>query len=236
MPQPSKGKASSKKKDEYFDEEEHMYFENLRKKIKSYEVEENEKIKKRKTKPTPAPDANTPAEPVKEEPAKDEGVSFNAATSLLVLEAMEELVRNVRESSTKRDLDEVISTVDQIATKQEASQLILENVKHDLEADVKGLTTDIVAETSALKGEISRLDTILNSIRGQVGDINERHEKQGQGLHTLSGDVTNAISSESSSSHRLLWGIMIVQMVLAAGFVIFKQYSDGKAKTKTNFY
>jgi hypothetical protein len=237
MPQPSKKKPPSRKKQVY-DEEEHMYFENLRKKLKNYETEENDKIKKRKKKdPKPVKEEATDKtdktdkeEPKKEEPVKDEGVSFSAQTSMLVLEAMEELVRNVRESSTKGDMDDIIKTVDEVATKQEASQLILENVKRDLETDVKSLTNEIILETSQLKKEISRLDTVLNTINVQVGDLKTKHDKQGRGLHTLTGDVRLAIASESSSSHKLLWGLMIVQMILAAAFVIYKQYTDNKTK------
>jgi mannose-binding lectin 1 len=194
------------------DEEEHKFFENLREKLKHFGFDDSEDGAKK-----PDSKAVTP-----------DDASFSTQTGLLILEALEEVARTVKSSSTKNDISQIIDRVRNVAAKQEQVQHSMQDMKEHLSSEVHSMLTELKTETNTLQREIRRLDSILYGINVQVDDLNAKQQLLGSSLENQLPEVRETIRKESSFGFWTFFAFF--QIIFGVAVMYWKKYREVKSQ------
>lgn len=119
------------------DADEHAFFESLREKLKKFGIDDDSlKEQQQQKTETPAPTAttSTPNQQQQQQQQHDDGLGQK--TGLLVLEALEEVARTVKASSTKADINNIIDRVNDISNRQANVQTSLTELRDGIKQEV----------------------------------------------------------------------------------------------------
>nr|CAG4712260.1 unnamed protein product [Naegleria fowleri] len=154
-------------------------------------------------------------------------VTFNMQTGLLILEALEEVARTIKKSSTKSDIINILEFVSEVSKKQEEVQRKFTEFSEDTKKDVAVTLAELKRDTDTLNSQLRRLDSLITNIYNDVGNIQRSH-----------GDIQQGISKQSESLGEMQrfsngWLLVIFiffQIVFAIGFIYYKKFQESKTK------
>ncbi|KAG2392413.1 hypothetical protein C9374_012665 [Naegleria lovaniensis] len=154
-------------------------------------------------------------------------VTFNMQTGLLILEALEEVARTIKKSSTKSDIINILEFVSEVSKKQEEVQRKFTEFSEDTKKDVAVTLAELKRDTDTLNSQLRRLDSLITNIYNDVGNIQRSH-----------GDIQQGISKQSESLGEMQrfsngWLLVIFiffQIVFAIGFIYYRKFQESKSK------
>jgi hypothetical protein len=201
---------------DFSDSSEHEFFEGLREKMKHFHEDESNKQQK-KADPSKSTSTNS----------LNEELSINTQTNLLILEALEEVARTVKRSSTKDDINNIIAQVTAIISKQQSVQTELLELKDNIKREFSSMMNEFSKGAQSLRNDINKLEKYINSLNTQMGDLST---KQGQFHHGLEQHRTQLQETIKSSTSYGFWLFFILfQTAFVVGFIYYKKYAEIKS-------
>jgi archaellum component FlaC len=153
---------------------------------------------------------------------------FNVATqtSLLILEALEEVTQVVRKSSTKEDISHVIAQINDMVGRQQSAQSDLAAMKDNIRGEFKKMLDGLASEGKNLHRNIEKLEKVMSSLTGQVSVLQSK-QAEIHGAIGVHGESLKATIREKNSYTP--WIIFLLcQVVLAAGWIYYQKIKDTK--------
>ncbi|KAL9644953.1 hypothetical protein ABK040_004446 [Willaertia magna] len=213
---------NKKENKEQVDEEERKFFEQLKEKMKHPSDEEKPNKQNQ-----PQQQQNTQQPAVQE---RDGTITFNSQTGLLILEALEEVAKSVKKSSTKNDIINILEFVNEVSKKQEQVQQQFQHFSDNVKRDVNQMLDDLKRDTEALNVQLRRLDSLLTNVYNDVGEIQKTHGDIRQGISQQSQTIGEIQKSSGSGVGTWLIVFILFQVAFAAGFIYYKKYQETKSK------
>ncbi|EFC41479.1 lectin [Naegleria gruberi] len=154
-------------------------------------------------------------------------VTFNMQTGLLILEALEEVTRTIKKSSTKSDIINILEFVNEVSKKQEEVQAKFTEFSENTKRDVSGTLQELKRDTDTLNVQLRKLDSLITNIYNDVNNIQRSHGE----IHSGISKQTESLGEMQRFGNGWLLVIFILfQVVFTVGFIYYRKFQESKSK------
>ncbi|KAL0479169.1 hypothetical protein AKO1_007992, partial [Acrasis kona] len=180
------------------DEEEHKFFEDLRSNLKKFGYDEKK--------------------------GKSPENELATQNGLLIMEALEEVARTVKASSTKNDIQNIVDRVQSVANKQQHVQTSMSDMSQHISQEVHQVLAELKTQTGNLQREMRKFDGMLNGLNVQVDDLAARHQLMGDSMNNQIPEVREQIRKSSSWFFWLMF--LSFQCIFVLGILYIRSTSN----------
>lgn len=161
---------------------------------------------------------------------EEKELSISTRTNLLILEALEEVARTVKVSSTKDDITSVIAQITGMLAKQQAVQNELIQLKDSIKQDFSSMMKSLEKEGQNLHNGITKLENYMSGLNVQVDDLTVKQGRLHTGFEEHSTQLHSTIKSSTSYGFWLFF--ILFQTAFVVGFIYYRKYSAIKSYSK----
>lgn len=152
-------------------------------------------------------------------------------TSLLILEALEEVSQVVRKSSTREDIEHVVSQIQSVVHKQQDYQNELNALRENIRTEFQKMIDGLRSEGKNLHGNIIKLEGVMGGLQNQMGVLHNKHSEIQGSIATQGARITDSIKQKTNYTPWVIF--LLVQIAFAGVYIYYQKFKEVK---RTHMY